>query len=683
MKHYFLYFCLFFSCLSYNSNPILTELNQLPDFEHLQPHHIIEARKSTEETVAAMLKEYNSRKENTRTFENTLVKLDDIYNQISKIQSTLDLMSLVHPDESIRNTARQESGYLTEFSQNLKQDKKIYNVVKEYSETEEAERLTPSQKKLMKDVLLDFKRHGLELSTKDSDLYSELLAEENNLGMLFFRNAQSGSDTLWVSENQLYGLSENYKKSHQTNNGRFYIDLPASFQEVMQTAENEEIRKKVYYARENIAKEANLSVLTKLLSTRQRLAHLLGYQNYFEYALETSMAKTSENVIRLQNRLSEKIRLIVQQQQKDLLQLKRKYSNNPELNVINSWDIQYYNKIYEKKYLQYNQGLIKNYFETIHVLNGLAEIAGRLFDIEFQEVKDPSVWHPDVSLYKVVNANKTIGYIYFDLFTRKGKGKGAYTLPLKYHKVVKDAIQYPVVAVCCNFMPPAEDNPSCLSFFDMQTLFHEFGHGIHCLLGENDFFLQKAFSVENDFLEMPSQIWENWVLDEEAISFLSRHYVTGEKMPEDLIDEAISVHSKEVFSRLLFLLQSGLADRIMHTDYSTDSSFDFEAMHRAIWNKTTTYPYPPGIYTETRLYYIGFPQYAGCMYGFLWADIYACDMFSIIKKNGIFNPETGAQFRKCILAPGSSRSANEMARCFLGRPVDDSAFLNVLGLVDQ
>ena len=667
------------------SNPIIAEFNQLPDFKNLKPHHIIEARNTADSNVSSMLEQLKSIPNDARTFENTLIALDDIYDQVYKIKSPIELMQLVHPDDSIRQTATSELDHLMALNQKLNHDSEIYHAVKEYSQTEEAKKLTGYKRKFLRDILLGFKRHGLELKTKDAELFQELMTEADKLGMSFFRNAQSSHVRLWVSEDQLAGLSDEFKKSHQTDDGRFYIDLPGpSFEEVMQNAEAAEIRKEVYYKRENIAYDVNRSVLNKLLSVRQRLAQSMGYKNYFEYALETRMAKTYENVMKLENRLSEKMLNIAQQHQQELLQLKREHLNKPELSVINPWDIQYYNKIYEEKYFAINQDSIKCYFETNLVLRGLLDIAEKVFNIKFQEVKDPSVWHPDVSMYEVIDRNSTIGYFYFDLFFRKGKAsQGAFACPIKDRKLTKNGIRHPTIAIGCNFSPPTEKESSLLLPTDLEYLFHEFGHAMHHLLGENDLILQSAFFVENDFLEVPSQIWENWVWDEEAITFISKHYKTGEKMPEDITKKIASTRQRNTFSYQLMLLSGSMIDRIMHTDYFPDRSFDFEAMHKEVWNKTMPYSYPYGIYTETRIFHIGISKYAACLYGFLWADIYAKDMFSVFKKNGILNPKIGAWFRECILAPGSSKPAIDMANCFLGRNVDESAFLNALGLVDK
>jgi Zn-dependent oligopeptidase len=632
-----------------------------------------------------MLEQLKSVPNEARTFENTLVALDDIYDQVYKIKSPIGLMNSVHPDDSIRQTAMRESDHLMALIQRLDHNIEIYHAVKEYSQTEEAKILMAHEKKLLRDIMFGFKRHGLELQTKDAEIFQEVMTEASQLGMSFFRNAQSAYDTLWISEDQLAGLSDKFKKSHQTDDSKFFIDLPGpSFDEVMQNAQDEVVRKQVYYKRENIAYDVNRSVLNKLLSARQRLAQLLGYKNYTEYALEIQMAKTYENVIQLEEKLSEKMRIITQQQHEELLQLKREHLNNPKLTVLNPWDIQYYNKIYEEKYLAINQDSIKSYFETDQVLNGLLEIGEKLFDIKFQEVKDPSVWHPDVYMYKVIDKNSTIGYIYFDLFFRKGKAsQGAFAWPIKDRKLVKNGVRHPIIAIGCNFTPPTDKEPSLLSLNNLEYLFHEFGHAMHHLLGKNDLILQSAFSVENDFTEVPSQIWENWVWDEEGIAFLSKHYKTGEKMPKDIIKKIASTRQRRVFSHQLMMLRYSMIDRIMHTDYFPDQSFNFEAMHKEIWNEIMPYSYPSGIFTETCMFPIGFSKYAACWYGFLWADIYAKDMFSVFKKNGIFNPKTGARFRECILDPGSSKPAIEMANCFLGRSVDESAFLNALGLVDK
>jgi len=683
-------FCLAFSCSTPaqgndsvpNANPLLTAFNQIPDFENLRPHHLTKARQTAEQNVSSMLQELKSVSSDARTFENTLVSLDDIYDQLYGIKSPIELMSSVHPDDSIQQTAVHESDLLTELVQKIDHDIEIYQAVKDYSQTEEAKGLSGSKRKLMEDILLDYKRRGLELPAEDAERLQQLMMESAQLGMSFFRNAQSTSDTVWASESQLAGLSDTFKKSHQADDGNFYIALPGpDYEAVMQDAEDEGIRKQAYYKRENLAHNVNLPVLRELLGARQRLAQLFGYKDYSEYALETCMAKTSQNVIDLQHRLSENMRLIARQQQEELLQLKREHLNDAELPVLNPWDVRYYNKRYEEEFLAINQDSVRSYFETTNVLSGLLEIGAGLFDIKFEKLEAPSVWHPDVSLYEVSDNGNTIGYIYFDLFAREGKdNQGAFTSPLKYRKRRKDVISYPMAAIGCDFAPPTDKEPSLLSLNDMEFLFHEFGHTMHFLLSENDLALQNSFSVENDFREVPSQIWENWVWDEEVIAFLSKHHLTGNKIPGDIVEQIQSVRKRSAFSYGIMMLRYSLIDRIMHMDYDPDRPFDFEAMHKEVWNSTMPYSYPPEIYIETRMFPIGFSEYAACMYGFLWSDVYAKDMFATFEKNGVFDPNTGARFRECILAPGSSRLATEMADCYLGRDVDESALLDALGL---
>ena len=678
----YIFFALIVSCSIEHTNPIIPEFNQLPDFRTIKPHHIIEARKMAENNVFSMLEEYKAKSDEVRTYENTLVTLDNIYDQVYKVRWPLELLFMVHPDDSIRQTAMRELDHLETLIQNLNQVSEIYQIIKEYNLTEDAKSLIGYQSKFLSDILLRFRQHGMELETKDAELFKELLEEVSRLGMLYFHNVQSTYDTIWITERQLAGLSDKFRMSHQKNDGRFYIDLPGpGFVEVMQNAEDEMVRKQVYYKRNNIAHDINQPVLNKLLGARQRMAQLLGYKNYTEYALESRMARTYENVLILENRLSEKMRFIAQQQHDQLLLLKREHLSKPELTVLNPWDIKFYNKIYDEKHITVSQDSIKNYFETNQVLSGLLEISEKLFDIKFKEVKNPSVWHPDVCLYEIIDRNTVIGIIYFDLFFRKGKtGQGAFAQPIRDRKLTKKGIRYPGIVIGCNFSPPTEKEPSLLLLTDIEYLFHEFGHAMHYILGENDLILQNGFFVENDFLEVPSQIWENWVWDEEAISFYSSHYKTGEKMPEDLIEKIAATSQRNVFSYQFATLRESMIDIIMHTYYNPDQSFDFEAMHKEVWNKTMPYVYPSGIHTETRMFPIGFSQYAACYYGFLWADIYAKDMFSVFQKNGVFDPKTGAKFRECVLAPGSSKPAIEMANCFLGRSVDDKAFLNALGI---
>jgi thimet oligopeptidase len=685
MKTHYLYILLTLigSCSIINSNPIITEFNQPPDFKNLEQYFITEARQTADSKVSSMLEEYKSIPNKARTFENTLAELDNIYDQVYQIKWPLELISTVHPDDSIRQTAMNELEHLEALIQQLKQDEEIYEAIREYNQSKEANELTGYKKKFLNDMLLCFKRHGMELQTKDAEIFRNLMAESYQLGMLYFYNAQSTFDTLWVTEDQLAGLSDNFKTSHKEDDGRFYIDLPGpSFDEVIKNAENEMIRKQVYYKRENIAYNVNQSVLNKLLVARQHLAQLLGYKNYTEYTLETRMAKTSDNVIQLENRLSEKMLLIAQQQQQELLQLKREHLNSPKINVLNPWDVSYYNRIYEEKRMAINQDSIKSYFASNQALDGLLGISEKLFNIKFQKVKNPSVWHPDVLMYKVIDGNKIIGTIYFDLFFRKGKAsQGAFAQPIRDRKLTNNGIRYPIIVIGCNFPPPTEKEPSLLLPIDLEYLFHEFGHAMHYLLGESDLILQGGFFVENDFLEVPSQIWENWVWDEEVISSYARHYKTGKKIPKHIVAKIAATRQRNVFSYQYGTLHQSMIDRIMHTEYDPDQSFDFEAMHKKIWAKTKPYVYPTGIFTETRMFPIGFSEYASCYYGFLWADIYAKDMFSIFKKQGVFDSKTGAHFRKCILSPGSSKPAIEMANCFLGRSVDDSAFLGALGLV--
>jgi len=664
---------------SSSNNPLLGKFNEIIPFAGLTAEHIKEATDvSIKEARESLAKLYTIPKEQ-RIFDNTMLELDNIYNKAGKVYSCVYLMNSTHPDDAARNMAKECIAEFAKFFNEISLDENLYRAVKDYSETPEAKSLIGYKARFTKKTVEDFERNGFALPKEKRDKLKAINDKLSDLSILFQKNIAEVSDYLIVDETEIDGLQEDYKNVRRQEDGTYKIDLTyPSYFPFMKFSNSESARKKLYTLYNNRAATKNPEVLIKVLMLRQQMAELLGYKTFAEYRTGDRMAKTPQNVWDFENNLIDKLKEKARMDYNELLSVKRAKLGTDTIDVIQPWESGYYNNILLKEKYELDQNLVKEYFETNKVIDGLFQITQQLFGVEYEEVKEPSVWHKDVRLFNVMQDGKIISRFYIDLYPRPNKYSHAACFPMIGSKETKNGSQLPTATLVCNFPAPTANMPSLLPHGDVGTFFHEFGHVLHSVLTKTKLSSQSGTSVSRDFVEAPSQIFENWTWNYESLKLFAKHYKTGEVLPKELFDKMLA--AKNVGSGLANTQQVyyGILDFTLHDKYDPTSSQTVVEIMKELQNKITLYPYLEG--TQMFASFGHLMGYAAGYYSYLWALVYADDMFSIFDKNGIMDVNTGLRYRDIILANGGSRDELEMVVEFLGRQPSQDAFFKAIGL---
>jgi thimet oligopeptidase len=667
-------------CFAQNdSNPLPGKFNQPIQFSELTAEYVSQATEAAiNEAKESLNRLYKIPKEN-RTFDNTMLELDNIYNNAGNVSNTIYLMSSVHPDDAIRNKASESNSEFAKFFNEVELDENLYRAVKDYSESAEAKSLTGYKAKFVEETVRDFERNGFALSKEQRDQLKAINDKLSDLSIMFQKNIAEVNDFLIVDDTQIDGLQEDYKNARRQEDGKYKIDLSyPSYIPFMKFSNSEDTRKELYTMFNNRAAKNNLEILIKVLMLRKEMAELLGFKTYAEYRVGDRMAKLPQNVWDFENNLVEKLKQKAQMDYDELLTVKREKTGDQTIDVIQPWESGYYNNILLKEKYDLDQNLVKEYFPTNDVIDGLFQIAQHLFGVQFEEVKDPSVWYKDVRMFNVKKDGKTISRFYIDLFPRANKFSHAACFPMIKGKETSAGYQMPVATLVCNFPAPTADVPSLLSHSDVETFFHEFGHVLHNVLTTAELSSQSGTSVARDFVEAPSQIFENWTWNYDALKLFAKNYKTGEVLPPDLFEKMIA--AKNVGSGLSNTQQVfyGMIDFTLHDKYDPTSETTTTEIVEELQNKITLYPYLDGTHMQAAFGHL--MGYAAGYYGYLWSLVYAQDMFSVFEKNGVMDVNTGLKYRDIILSKGGSRDELQMVIDFLGREPNQDAYFKSIGL---
>ncbi len=612
-----------------------------------------------------------------RTFENTYLAYDKAFDAYSESLGQAGFLAYVSEDENLRNAAlaleQEVSNYLIEVA--TRRD--IYQAFKDYADTNP--KLGPIEAKMLKDTMIGFKKSGLTLNDEDLEVFKELNKQKAKNSIEFSKNIREYKDSLEVTKEQLDGMGEDYiNKLARTPEGKYVITLDyPDYVPFMLNAKNEEARKALEFKYSRRGGADNIKLFEDTLNLRYKTAKLLGYKNHAENRLDTRMAKTPENVEKFLKDLEKKLKKMAKAEEKELLKLKEE-KTGVKSNHFNAWETGYWNNLHKKLYYEIDSEKIKEYFQTDIVIANMFEIFGNLFGVKF-EIVDIPTWHKDVKSYKVSDeeTGKTIGYIYMDLYPRDGKYKHAACFDLIDGELKEDGTyQQPFTAIVANLNPPSKDIPSLLKHDEVETLFHEFGHVLHNVLTEAKYSSISGTSVSRDFVEVPSQILENWAWDPSVIKKISKHYKTGRPLDDETIKKMIA--AKNHGAGNFYIRQNFLAqiDMIYHT---AEKPVDSTKLWEKYSDKIRMVPMTKDTYPQASFDHLMGGYDAG-YYGYLWAEVIALDFFSEFQKHGLFNPEIGKKFRKEILALGGSYEEEDLVKNFLGRKVSNEPFLKNIGL---
>jgi thimet oligopeptidase len=661
------------------NNPLLQEHNEIIPFSELSAEHIVEASGiSIQEARNSLEKLYNI-PEGKRTYKNTMLELDNIYNNVQNTYGSIYLMGSVNPIDEVRNQANESRSEFAKFFNEIQLDENLYKAVKDFSLTDEAKELTGYQAKFVKETVDNFERNGFALSKEKRQELKGINDKLSDLSLKFQKNIAEVDDYLVVSESEIEGLQEDYKKTRLMDDGNYKIDLSyPSYIPFMKFSKSDNARKELYAMFRNRAAEENLEILSKVLMLRKQMAQLLGFNTYAEYRVGDRMAKTPAKVWDFENDLIDKVKEKAEIDYDELLVVKRSETNDESIDVIQPWESAYYNNILLKDKYQLDQNLVKEYFETNNVIAGLFNISQHLFSVEFEEVESASVWQNDVKLYNVKKDGKIISRFYMDLYPRPNKYSHAACFPMISGKSTEKGYQMPTATLVCNFPEPTDDMPSLLSHDEVETFFHEFGHVLHNVLTQTELSSHSGTSVSRDFVEAPSQIFENWTWNYEALNLFAKHFKTNNVLPLDLYDKMLD--AQNVGSGLTTIQQVyyGTIDFTLHDKYDPTGSKTTTEVLKELQNEITLYPFLDGTHMQASFGHL--MGYAAGYYGYLWSKVYAQDMFSVFEKNGVMDKETGLKYRDVILSSGGSRDELGMVVEFLGREPNQDAFLRSIGL---
>jgi len=658
-------------------NPLFGEFNKPIDFAALTSAHIEEATGMIQEQVKASLDAIVMVGDGKRTFENTVQALDHLYADYQLVSSPIYLMSYTHPDSLTRNTALEAQTELSKFFNSIELNEDLYKAVKSYSQTPEAKSLKGHRAKFLKETIANFERNGFALDQEGRDKLKVINDELSVIGDEFSKNIAVEKDFLLVSEEEIDGLPEDYKEARRQDDGQYKIDLSyPSYRPFMKYSNSENARMELHKKYTNRAAPENLSVLEALLKKRLEMSRLLGYDTYSSYRLENRMVKTPEVVWDFESKLIKELESKVERDKEELLAVKKQHMGSGE--VINSWESSYYSNLLLKEKYEVDGEEVKQYFALDDVIEGLFSITQTLFDLEYREVQNPSVWHEEVRMFEVFQDGSLKGIFYLDLFPRENKFNHAACFGFRNGLMRDEGYQIPNASLVCNFPRPTKDQPALMPHDQVETLFHEFGHVLHQMVTTAELYSQSGTNVARDFVEAPSQIFENWAWNYDAVKRFAKHYSTREVMPESLFKKLLA--AKNVGSGIKARQQAfyGTYDLTLHDKFDPNGSKTTTDVLREVQNEVSVYPYTEDTHFQAAFGHLN--GYGSSYYGYMWSLVYAQDMFSVFEENGVLNKETGLRYRDIILARGSSENELDLVREFLGREPNNKAFLKDLGI---
>ena len=662
------------------ANPLVVEFNEVHDFAKLRPGHIKRATKYVLESADAILDEILAIPDADRSFENTMVVIDDIYAEIEAVWSPGYLMSATHTAKEIRDEGLASSRAIQKYITDLSLNEDLYNAVLSFSKSKEAQQLTGYKKKFLDDTLLDYKRSGFGLPKEKRNAVKKIFNKLSDLGLAFSKNIADFQDTLFVTTEEIKGLPENYKKERLQKDGTYAIDMSyPSYVPFMDYSESVDARKQLKFKFNNRAVDSNLEVLKGIISKRRELVSVLEYKTYAEYRTENRMAKNPQNVWEFENDLKSKLRPKGEMDIAEMLVIKSNRTGT-EATTIDVWEAGFYEQLLLKEKYNLDAEEVRQYFEFNNVTEGLFTVYQRLFNVRFKKVKDPSVWHGDVLMYEVYDGatKELIGRFYLDMFPRANKYGHAAAFSVTMGKLTEKGYQKPTTALVCNFPKPTKFQPSLLTHDNVETYFHEFGHLVHGVLTQAPLMSYAGTSVARDFVEAPSQMLENWIWQKESLSLFAKHYETGAVIPDELLDKMIAAKNVNSGTKALQQVYYGVLDFTLHDGYNPDGDKSTTDIVTKLQNEITFYPYQEGTHMEAAFGHLN--GYGAAYYGYKWSEVYAQDMFSIFEEKGIMNEEQGMRYRKIILEKGGTEEPLSLVKEFLGRESNSDAFMRSMGV---
>ena len=673
-------------------NPLLTESTApfgAPQFDKIENEHYLPA---FEQGIAEAKAEIDAIVANPDepTFENTIEAMEYAGQTLSKVASIFYAVMEAHTDDTKQQIAEQISPMLTEYSMYVSLNNDLFQRVKAVYEKKDELGLDQDQMTLLEDNYKGFVRGGANLSEEDKAVYSKLSEELSLTTLQFSKNvlAATNAYTLHVTDSaELGGLPEFVKTMAAETAAEkglegwaFTLDYP-SYSPFLKYSTNRELRKQVWMAYNTRAiggEYDNTEIVKKIIDLRIKIANILGYETYADYALEERMAKNKQTVDEFVMQLLEPSMAFAKKDVADVLAYAKKNGFNEK--ELQPWDFSYWSERYQEAEYSLSAEELKPYFQLESCIDAVFGLATRLYGITFEERTDIPVYHQDVKVYEVKDADGShLSLFYADFFPRASKRGGAWMTDFRGQSV-RDGVEYrPFVTIVCNFTKPTADAPALITHDELTTFLHEFGHALHGMLAKGRYPSLTGTSVSRDFVELPSQIMENWAFEPEYLNSFAKHYQTGEAIPAELIEKIVAAKNYLAAYGQVRQLHFGYLDMAWHSlkEVPAVSAVEFEQSVLAPWG---VLPAAEGAAFSTSFSHIFSGGYSAGYYSYKWAEVLEADAFSLFKEKGIFNTEVADSFRKNILEKGGAEDEAVIYRNFRGHDPQPEALMKKLGL---
>ena len=674
-------------------NNIFYNYKGLPAFHLVNEKELFDALKLSiqnhKKTISVVL---NSKR---ASWDSVVGKIENADNIVSKAWAPLRHLNSVTQNKKLRVKHEKALKLLTNYYGKISLSSDLYKIYKKLYE-ENKSKHSAVKNKVLENIIRDFELSGVHLAGKQK---ASFLKAKERLSLLEakFENNVVDSSAMWSKSfkdsKPLKGLSEidlqlcmDRARLKKTKGYVINLEQPC-YNAVMTNAESRNLRKEMYKAFSSRASKhfpvannyCNEDVIEEILLLRHQISKTLGFNNYAEYSIETKMVKGCDEVLSFLESIRLKAHAKAKLEIKELANFAKK---ELKINKLEPWDLAFVSEKYKKEFYGIDQDELKKYFPVENVISGMFSLVKKLYGLKIYPVKTRKVWHKDVKLYEIYDqGNNLRGKFYLDLYARPGKRSGAWMDECAQRKKAGNSIQCPVAFMTCNSPPPTADKPALFTHYDVETLFHEFGHGLHHMLTKVDYASISGISgVEWDAVELPSQFMENWCWEKEVLDTFAFHYETGEKIPTQLFNKLIKTKNFNTGLFNIRQIEFALFDFKLHMLEKNKNSIIAQKTLDNVRKKTSFMKIPKYNKFQNSFGHIFAGGYAAGYYSYKWAEVLSADAYKSFKSGRKINYHVGKKFMRSILEKGGSKPAGELFQDFKGRPPSVSALIKSLGL---
>ena len=671
------------------SNPLLAAWNtphETPPFSEIE---LADYEPAFDAAIACSRAEIDAIVNNPKkpTFGNTIVALERQGELLNRIAGLFFNLLEADTSDEMQEIAQRVQPKLTELSNDISLNPELFARVKQVYE--HPGRLRKEDRKLLEDTYQSFARSGAALSDADKELYRKYTSELSGLTLQFGQNALAATNafTLNITDPKVVAELPAFVKEGMAAEAKargekgWTVTLQhPSYLPFMTYSSNRELKEKLWKASNSRALGGefdNTQIVKKIANTRLKIANLLGYKCYADYVLERRMAENTKTV---NDFLAELLAETKSYADADYRTVSDYAASLGFKGQLMPWDWSYYTEKYKDEKYALNDELVKPYLKLENVKKGVFMLANKLYGLNFTPNDKVAVYHPDVTAYDVTDADgRFMAVLYLDFFPRESKRSGAWMTEFRGTKIEDGAETRPLVSLVMNFTKPTETAPSLLTFDELETFLHEFGHALHGMLGEGKYESQTGTNVYRDFVELPSQLMENWATEKEFLDLWAVHYETGEPIPAEIVDRIVAAQNYLAAYGNVRQLSFGMTDMAWHT-LTEPFEGDVEQFEAVSMAPTQVLPVVPGTAMAPAFGHIFSGGYAAGYYGYKWAEVLEADAFSLFKEKGIFNREVASSFRENVLSKGGTEHPMELYVRFRGHKPETKALIEKMGL---